>query len=144
MNCFRGSTASPMSVVKIVSASTVSSRATFNIVRFAGMGWSSYECLRYSAMLQRRVKLGLAEPMVAHRIWLWGVGACAQTLVIGFDMACRFWTGIQLADTAAGLSVLSLFGLVGVVALACAFFPPAAYVRLVTRGTSTPADAEVG
>jgi hypothetical protein len=37
--------------------------------------WSAWEALRHHSMLRRRIPLGLAEPEVARRILLWGIGA---------------------------------------------------------------------
>ena len=36
--------------------------------------WTSGESLRYYAMLRRRLRLGLADPVVANRFFLWGMG----------------------------------------------------------------------
>jgi hypothetical protein len=71
--------------------------------------------------------------MTAHRIWLWGVGASAQLVVIGLELASELTTRAALGATALGLHATSVLGLTGAGAIALAFFPPASYVALVSR-----------
>jgi hypothetical protein len=104
----------------------------FLLIRGVGMGWAAWECFRYAAQLDRRVAIGLAEPMIAHRIRLWGVGASAQCVSIGLDLGAVSVTGEALAATAIGLNLTSALGLVGTVSIALAFFPPRTYVRWVS------------
>lgn len=104
----------------------------FLLLRLVGMTWAAWECFRYAAQLRRRVVLGLAEPMIAHRIQLWGVGAVAQCIAIGLDLGAFAAIGASLASMPAGLHVISVLGLVGTAAIALAFFPPKAYVRMIT------------
>src|SRR5262249_16178730 len=40
--------------------------------RVSGVVWMSVESFRYGAMLRRRLRLGLADPLVANRFLLWG------------------------------------------------------------------------
>ena len=108
-------------------------------VRGLGMFWAAYECFRWSAALRKRVALGLAEAMIAHRIWLWGLGASAQVVVIALDLGCQLNAGEALAATPLGLHATSLLGLVGISAIALAFFPPRAYIRLVGKQAETTA-----
>jgi hypothetical protein len=110
----------------------------FLVVRAVGMGWAAWECFRYAAQLDRRVAIGLAEPMIAHRIRLWGVGASAQCVAIGLDLGALATTGQALAATAIGLNLTAALGLVGTVSIALAFFPPRAYVRRIS-GAASPA-----
>jgi hypothetical protein len=102
-------------------------------VRGVGMVWAAYECLRYSAMLRRRVAVGLGDPMIAHRIRLWGFSALAAFLVIMLDIASWGLSGQSLASTPMGLHAMSMFGLFSVCAISLAFFPPAVYVRIIER-----------
>jgi hypothetical protein len=98
-------------------------------VRGIGMAWGAFECFRYAASLRKRAALGLGDAFIAHRIWLWGVGAISQTVVISLDLGSWAVVGTALAATPFGLHVTSLIGLVGAGAIALAFFPPRAYVR---------------
>ena len=94
-------------------------------------------------MLRRQVELGLSEPIIAHRFWLWAVGSGAQVVGFALDLVCWYAIGTALSTTAIGLHVTSLMGLVGIVAIALAFFPPAAYVDFIQRRSSTSAVGEV-
>ncbi|HBZ72491.1 MAG TPA: hypothetical protein DEP35_23240, partial [Deltaproteobacteria bacterium] len=38
------------------------------------LAWAAYESLRYWELLRKRVRLGLADPVVADRMRLWGIG----------------------------------------------------------------------
>lgn len=106
------------------------------VLRGGGMLWAAGEAFRYSTMLRRRVSLGLAEPMVAHRIWLWGVGAGAQTFVITMEIGCHALYGVSLAEFTAGIDAMAAFGLMGSIAVAFAFFPPRRYVDAIKSRTS--------
>jgi hypothetical protein len=107
--------------------------AIYQGMRGAGMAWAAFECFRYSGKLQRRVALGLAEPMVAHRIWLWGVGASASLFTIGLDLVTLLSTGASLVSTSAGLNVTSVVGVIGTGSIALAFFPPRVYENALLR-----------
>jgi hypothetical protein len=102
--------------------------------RAAAPAWNSFESLRYYTMMRRRVKLGLADPVSAHRFLLWGLGSGA-----GFGM---FLTGLVTrylgsggAFTNASVLVMSSLGLFAAVAYWLTFFPPAAYRGLVAGAT---------
>ena len=49
--------------------------------RAGSFGWASVEAFRYSALLRRRLRLGLADPAAARRMLRWGVGAGAATSI---------------------------------------------------------------
>lgn len=114
----------------------------FLAVRGGGMVWAALEAFHYSAMLRRRIVLGLAEPMMAHRIWLWGVGATAQTVVIALDSASWIATGASLSQFVAGVCFTAVIALIGSAAVALAFFPPRAYARMVTGDGPPPQRVE--
>ncbi len=103
-------------------------------VRGGGMAWAAYECFRYSSMLRRRAALGLGDPMIAHRIWLWGLGAVATLMAIGLDVGSWALAGASLGATPMGLHAMSFLGLLGAIAIAFAFFPPSFYLRWIKGG----------
>jgi hypothetical protein len=114
----------------------------YTYVRLIGQAWGMYECFRYSSMLRRRVDLGLAEPMVAHRLWLWGMGGFTQVIVLSWEVVTWYATGTLLAATPMGLHLTSALGLAGITTTALAFFPPDAYVRFVVgHGVATESRA---
>ncbi len=102
-------------------------------LRGIGLAWAAFECFRYSTMLRKRAALGLAEPMIAHRIWLWGISAIASVFIILIDMGSWGVSAQPLAATQIGLHLMSSFGLVATAAIGLAFFPPAVYVRMIER-----------
>jgi hypothetical protein len=84
--------------------------------------------LRYHALLRRRVPLGLADPVVANRVWLWSFTSLIVVVQYGYSIALPFLSRWFDAAAVAPLVIGSL-GLSIAVFLALAFFPPAAYLR---------------
>jgi hypothetical protein len=103
----------------------------FEALRGFGMSWAAFECFRYSGMLRRRIALGLADPMIAQRIRLWGIGAACQVVVSSLEVLARALMGVSIYELASGLILAAVLGLFGTLCVALAFFPPAAYVRAV-------------
>ncbi len=99
--------------------------------RGLGPAWLTWECFRYHAMLRRRLKLGLAEIAVVHRIGLWGMATAATAggYVISVMHRALFGTGLQAHTWALGsVSALAFVSAIGV---GLAFFPPPFYRRWV-------------
>jgi hypothetical protein len=104
----------------------------------AAAAWVMLEPLRHYAVMRRRLRLGLAEPLVANRFLLWGSGSVCRfvMLVMGAGaplfyrhMALELWTTVAwitfIFVAIAGLGVSVSYWLV--------FFPSSAYVRFITR-----------
>jgi hypothetical protein len=131
-------------------------REGFAPVMFAGpghwIGWLgrtmatfgvAFESFRYWLLLRRRLRLGLADPVVTNRFLLWAVWAACATLNFVADLASRalyrlvFGT-IQpvpeyLAQTVAPtIAVTMVLGAVSALTLFLTFFPTPAYLRWVT------------
>jgi hypothetical protein len=99
--------------------------------------WTSWESLRYHAMMRRRVKLGLADVAVSNRFLLWGlmaVSATAGVVVNTWAVALRIDTynspGILLFSAVSGLAQAIL--------LVLALAPPRSYVRWVRSRAAAP------
>ncbi len=100
------------------------------VAKTGAFAWASWEARRYSRMLKRRASVGLAEPVVANRIELWGIAA---------GLIAFLFLLTPLADRLAGIApqspellmLQSLIGLVVAVCIALAFFPPRAYLRWI-------------
>ena len=94
--------------------------------------WASFESLRHASMLTRRVRLGLADPVVADRVRLFtalmATGTVASWIFAGFQMA-----GIAVGGTTIGLSLGGAVCLFSVGLLWLAFLPPASYLEAVRR-----------
>jgi len=97
--------------------------------------WTLSEPLLYFAALRKRLRLGLAEPLVVDRFLLWGVGSVARfaMLAIGaFSMLSMSGDTSDLAAIAAPTFLASgLAGIVVAVSYGLAFFPPRSYVAFV-------------
>lgn len=103
------------------------------VVRSACYGWAAIEALRYARLMRRRVRFGLAEPLVADRFFLWGLGSASAAL--GHD-ALTAGGAVYVRAAEGGHPFLwggAVFGLVAAVAFGLSFFPPAAYARYVER-----------
>jgi hypothetical protein len=102
-------------------------------VRTACHGWAAVEALRYARLMRKRVRFGLAEPVVADRFFLWGLGSASaalmqDTLTAGGALYVR-----QAQEGHPLLWIGATFGLIAAVAFGLSFFPPAAYARYVAR-----------
>ena len=100
--------------------------------------WVSWEPLRYHVMMRRRLKLGLAEPIVVDRFLLWGVGSASRLVLVLFGVGSALWVRHLEPSTALTFSkwVLggtSICGLIASVAYWLAFHPTPAYQRWVER-----------
>lgn len=93
--------------------------------RIVVYGWASAESLRYWRLMRRRLRLGLAEPLVTRRFLLWGIGAGAAAGMVVVLTVARSLTG----RPGVAIELSSLLGLVSAAAIAWAFFPPAASRR---------------
>jgi hypothetical protein len=97
-------------------------------------GWTGFEALAYHARLRRRLRVGLADPVVANRILLWGVAALCIAIQ-GPILAASAWLGAETASAPPLRLGLSGLSLACAAAIWLAFFPPRAYVaRLERRG----------
>jgi hypothetical protein len=103
---------------------------------FAAMAWSGF---RYHALLRRRIHIGLADPVVANRIWLWNLAASGVTLqciyILAVPFLNRFFDAVAVAPV--------VYGTLGVLIAFCisqAFYPSQAYLRKIRKR----AGSEVG
>lgn len=105
----------------------------------AAWGWAGFEALRYHALLRRRVALGLADPVVANRMLLWGLmGGVAFGCVVVDTLL--LYSGIPRARDVLLPLVTAVAGLVVSACMILAFWPPEAYLARV-RGGREPARA---
>jgi hypothetical protein len=105
--------------------------------------WVGIQPLLYYRKLQKRIPLGLAEPIVADRFLLWGFGSLARAAMIFLgpvsELALqRLGAESQLSYAAVILVVASLLGLATSVAYWLTFNPTRAYTRWVERRYRSP------
>lgn len=94
------------------------------------LGWCTVEAFLYHAKLQRRVGLGLASPVVANRIRLWGISSGVAMLLNVISQVAA-WNGIDVATSTLGASLIGVLGPISAGSTWLAFFPPAAYLRRI-------------
>jgi hypothetical protein len=92
--------------------------------RTAAPAWMAYECLRYHALLRRRMKLGLADPAVASSVLWWGVAGAATTVAFGSTIAHRAYYGTGLAAHPWATNAVSLMAFVAAFGMWLSFVSP--------------------
>ena len=108
----------------------------FAVARSLAIAWGATESFGYYAQLRRRLRLGLADPLVTDRFLLWGVGMTSMTALMASTLLASA-LGVDPASAGWVLSE-SFAGLVGASTLWLTFFPTAAYRRFVARRTAGP------
>jgi len=99
--------------------------------------WTLAEPLLFLAVLRRRQRVGLADPVLVDRFLLWGLGSVARFAMLAIGAVSMLMLGGSaaalarvvgptfLATSVAGLCVAGAYWL--------AFFPPPVYRRAVAR-----------
>ena len=95
-----------------------------------GFFWSACESLRYWLSLRRQVALGLADPVVANRLLLWGVASVTSSALICVIVACVL-AGMTIVREPAPLVALAAAGCVMSVTWYLTFFAPESYQRWI-------------
>lgn len=103
------------------------------LLRTLCYGWAAFESLHYARLMRRRVRFGLAEPLVADRFLLWGVAHVCFSGMLLLIMA-----GVKLHLSGADFARLCTFfgfslGLLAALPLTLSFFPPNRYVEYVEK-----------
>jgi hypothetical protein len=110
-------------------------RMSFSLPRVAVLAWSTYESLRCYAMMRRRQRFGLADPVVANRFLLYGMWTLSLAIFPALRSVIRI---LELAhvdlEWRLPLQILGLgVGLVMFAAMFLNFWPPKAYTRWLLR-----------
>jgi hypothetical protein len=93
--------------------------------------WGAAESLRYHALMRRRLRLGLADPLVTNRFLLWGLGIGSAGVGSVISLCVQQASGLTMSELPALTLSNSLFGLCAAVLMWVAFVPPAAWRRFV-------------
>jgi hypothetical protein len=101
--------------------------------------WGGFEGIRYHRMLARRAELGLADPVVAHQILMWGLFSLAMGTLAVASLAMGVVIGDGYSSSPAAQLLTPAVSLVASICLWLGFFPPAAYRRMVARRASSAA-----
>lgn len=102
-----------------------------SVVRTTCYAWAAIESLWYARLMRRRVRFGLAEPLLADRFSLWGFTHVCFALMLVLIMM-----GVKLHFSGEGFASLCTFsgfflGCIGAIPLVLSFFPPERYARYV-------------
>ena len=104
-------------------------------------GWATVEAGAYHVKLRRRLRLGLTDPLVAHRFLLWCIsGSCA----LGAAAAITLFTQVlrqPISGAPAVFIALQLAMLLAALCLWFAFFPPGFYRRRIERSAASAESA---
>ncbi len=90
--------------------------------------WGALESLLYYGKLRRRLRLGLADPLITHQFLLWGIASTSMATMLllvigtqGLGFSPLVWPPAVL--------MMTVCGAVGAATIYSAFFPPAFYRR---------------
>jgi hypothetical protein len=98
--------------------------------------WSAAESLLRHALLRRRLRLGLADPVVANRFLLWGVSGVA-TVVLCASVVASMLAGLAPMRHPIPLASIALAAVLASIGWLLAFLPPRAYLdRLRARAAA--------
>jgi len=103
-----------------------------------GAAWVMIEPLAYFGEMRKRLHLGLAEPLVANRFLLWGIGSLGRFLMVVGGTIPSLIYAEHRTDFAPGivgftLLVIALVGLGVAVCYWLTFFPTRGYMRFIQR-----------
>lgn len=99
-------------------------------------GWCFLECGHYYRLLRRRLRIGLADPVVTDRFGLYAAatGMAVATNTIG---QLYWWRGVEMLTDELGALLLVVLGSGSTVLMCLAFIPPRAYLeRVRTRSAA--------
>jgi hypothetical protein len=105
--------------------------------RGAAFVWGAAEAFRYAATLRRRLRLGLADAVVANRMGLWGTSSLLIALAFAvFAAGTLSPAGVNATPV---VLTVSACGLGAAAAMTLAFFPPSFYRRWLEARTASDA-----
>jgi hypothetical protein len=120
----------------VLLADATPANALFVAGRFTVYACGAFEAFRYGAQLRKRVAIGLADPVSAHQIRLWGIAWTCVALIAGVPMFASGVLGIPLAQSSALLLGVAGLNAAAWVCTWLAFFPPVAYQRWVAGASA--------
>lgn len=100
------------------------------IVTGAVLAWASFESIAYALKLRKRLRLGLADPLVADRVRLWAYAMVSAELLNHLSIAAVAMDG-DLVTWRYGGAVVFVLGLAAAFSMWLAFLPPRAYRRYI-------------
>ena len=104
--------------------------------RGAAFAWGAIAAALHWRRLRRQLALGLVEPFLCHRFFLWTLALGCTTAILATALAVNVTMGELVFASPVALVSVSALGLVGAWALLFAFLPPRAYVRFVESASA--------
>jgi hypothetical protein len=103
------------------------------------IAWSAFEPLHYAGKMRRRLRLGLADPVVADRFVLFGSAQCMGLVALAMGPAIHL---VRDEDATRPLiGVAAALGTGGTLLIRLTFLPPAPYLAWVRRRAERAAGA---
>lgn len=112
-----------------------------NVLRAGALLWGAGEAGRYWRLMRKRRTLGLADPVVTNRFFLWSAGAGAAGVGSALGTAIGWWSGVPSHHIPWVVAMSSAFGLAAAVAMGLAFLAPKPYLRWVRAQGTMPVQA---
>jgi hypothetical protein len=100
------------------------------VVTGAVLAWASFESIAYALKLRKRLRLGVADPLVADRVRLWAYAMVSAQILNHLSIAAVAMGG-DIVTWQYGGGVVLVLGLVAAFSMWLAFLPPAAYRRYI-------------
>ena len=116
------------------------SRIYAAILACFSLGSAGSESWRYYRLLRKRLRIGLAKPIVADSFRLWAVGILCAMLLSGISAICA-QLGISFTESIPGILLTGIMGSISAGCVWFAFIPPAGYVRWIEAQVPASADA---
>jgi hypothetical protein len=104
----------------------------------AVFAWTGFESLAHYRRLRRQLVLGLADPVVTNRVWLWAVAGFATVGLCAAIGGCM-WAGLPPLGHPLPLMAIGIAALSASVCWGLAFLPPSAYLASIRRRASASA-----
>lgn len=104
----------------------------------AGYAWTGLEAFAHWRRLRRRRRLGLVDPVLCNRMWLFAMMA-TMTVAGALANAIYLVMGVDVLVTPSAMLITSLTGLGQGVFLWLTFVPPSPYVAFVRRRAAADA-----
>jgi hypothetical protein len=92
--------------------------------------WASAESFFYHANLERRLVLGLADPVLVNRFLLWGISSAANTVLMAVILYC-VQSGMVIMHESIPLTAIAIIGSVMSAAWTLTFLAPDSYLTYI-------------
>jgi hypothetical protein len=109
----------------------------FNAGRGIAFAWGAVESFVYWRRMRRRLRLGLADPVITHQFLLWGIASTSMLGLLAVVLVTYHVIGRSPFEWNPGLLAASCFGTAAAATIYTAFFPPGFYRRRILARAAT-------